>query len=121
VRRTVLAVLSLAALAAAVAAVAAVVSPDGRVGPDRRLLGNGRHLTPFGKQVRLGQFPTGGAVTPNGRWYWVVDAGRGVNDVKVVSVRSGRVVQTLQIPGASGGIAMDPAGDRVYVSGVADA
>src|SRR3954453_22324388 len=105
-------------LVAGAVAVAAITSDDGRIGPKKRLLNSGRKLTPFGKQVTLGQFPTGGALTPNGRWYWTVSTGRGANDVRIVSVRTGRVVQTIQIPGSSGGIAMDPSASRVYVSGV---
>jgi len=113
--------LALAALAAAGAAVAVAQSiDDGRIGPDRRLLNNGRHLQPFGALVKVGQFPTGAALTPNGRYYWTVSTGRGPDDVRIVSVRSGRVLQTLTLPGASGGIAMDPRRPLAYVSGVAD-
>ena len=70
--------------------------------------------------MRIGQFPTGGALTRNGRYYWTVSTGRGRNDVKIVSVRTGRVTQILTLPGASGGIAMDPTRDVAYVSGVHD-
>ncbi|MDQ1701198.1 MAG: hypothetical protein QOF57_450 [Frankiaceae bacterium] len=101
-------------------AVAQVTTDTGRIGPDKRLLDNGRRLSPFGKRVTVGQFPTGGALTRNGRYYWTVSTGRGENDVRIVSVRSGRVLQTLRLPGASGGIVMDPESDRAYVSGVHD-
>jgi DNA-binding beta-propeller fold protein YncE len=120
VRRLALVLLADAGLAAVAAGVHALTTQEGRIGPDKRLLNNGRRLTPHGHQVRLGQFPTGAAVTPDGRFLWAVDSGRGMNDVKIVSVRSGRVLQTLELPGASGGIAMDPSGRRVYVSGVAE-
>src|SRR3954452_16239157 len=93
---------------------------DGVIGPGRRLLGNGRLLTPYGKTAPLGNFPTGGRVTPNGRFLWTVSTGRGPNDVRIVSVRTGKVLQTLPLPGASGGIAMDPSKPLVYVSGVHD-
>jgi DNA-binding beta-propeller fold protein YncE len=114
--------LALAGIAAAggVAVAAGQVGGDGRIGPDQGLLNNGRHLQPFGALVRVGQFPTGGALTPDGRYYWTVSTGRGENDVRIVSVRSGRVLQTLRLPGASGGIAMDPRRPVAYVSGVAD-
>src|SRR3954447_3589841 len=92
---------------------------DGVIGPGRRLLGDGRLLTPYGKLSDLGNFPTGGRVTPNGRFLWTVSTGRGLNDVRIVSVRTGKVIQTLPIPGASGGIAMDPKRSLVYVSGIA--
>src|SRR6476469_652098 len=106
--------------AAAGLAIAQVVGDDGRIGPGQRLLNNGRRLTPYGKRVTVGQFPTGGALTRNGRYYWTVSTGRGENDVRIVSVRSVRVLQTLRLPGASGGIVMDPGSDRAYVSGVHD-
>ncbi|MDX6644064.1 MAG: hypothetical protein QOD76_2026, partial [Solirubrobacteraceae bacterium] len=64
-------------LAAAGAADAAATTPSGRIGPSQRLLGNGRHLTPQGQLVPLGNFPTGGALTPDGRFYWTVSTGRG--------------------------------------------
>jgi YVTN family beta-propeller protein len=92
----------------------------GRIGEALGLLNNGRQLHPFGHLAALGNFPTGGAVTPNGRFYWTVSTGRGANDIRIVSVRTGQVVQTLLLPGASGGIAMDTNHPLVYVSGVGD-
>ena len=88
-------------------AVARLAREDGRIGPDRRLLNNGRRLEPYGRLARLGQFPTAGRLTPDGRFLWTVSTGRGRNDARIVSVRSGKVVQVLPLPGASGGIAMD--------------
>jgi len=93
---------------------------DGRIGPDRSLLNNGRLLRPAGTMTDLGNFPTGGAVTPDGRWYWTVSTGRGRNDIRIVNVRTKEVVQVVPIPGASGGIAMDRSRPLVYVSGVSD-
>ena len=109
------------AIAAAVAgALAQSGGPPGSIGPALGIVNNGRHLQPFAQQmITLGNFPTGGALTPDGRFYWTVDTGRGANDVKIVSVASGRVTQTLTLPGASGGVAIDPSGALAYVSGVA--
>jgi DNA-binding beta-propeller fold protein YncE len=101
-------------------AIAAVAAPEGRIGPSMRLLGNGRHLTPQGRMTRVGNFPTGGALSIDGRFYWTVSTGRGFNDIRIVSVRTGRIVQIVPVPGASGGIAMDPTQRVAYVSGVAD-
>ena len=112
-----LVVLALAGIGVAIAAVAA---PNGRIGPSMRLLGNGRHLTPQGRMTRVGNFPTGGALSNDGRFYWTVSTGRGFNDIRIVSVRTGRIVQIVPVPGASGGIAMDPTQRVAYVSGVAD-
>ncbi|HEU4978475.1 MAG TPA: hypothetical protein VFT42_06235 [Solirubrobacteraceae bacterium] len=116
------AAIALAALAVGGGGAAALAQTagEGVIGPSLGILGNGRHLHPYGKLVGLGQFPTGGAITPNGRYLWTVSAGRGRNDVRIVSIRSGRVLQVLPIPGGSGGIAMDPTAPVAYVSGVHD-
>src|SRR5947209_3376727 len=107
-----------AVAAGGAAAIAQVGVQQGRISPQQALLNNGRHLRPFGRLSTLGQFPTGGRLTPNGRFFWTVSAGRGPNDVRIVSVRTGKVIQTLPLPGASGGIAMDPVDPLVYVSGI---
>jgi DNA-binding beta-propeller fold protein YncE len=116
-RKTSLAVVA-AAAAGALAAIA--LADSGVIGPQFGLLGNGRHLLPAGTTVQLGNFPTGGAVTPDGRFYWTVSTGRGRNDIRIVSIATARVVQVVPLPGASGGIAMDPRAPLAYVSGVAD-
>jgi len=107
------------ALVGAADAVGVDVSPDA-VGPGVKTTVDGRRLSPYGDQVGLGNFPTGGAATLDGRFYWTVSTGRGRNDVRIVEVATRKVVQTLPLPGASGGIAMDPSSARAYVSGVAD-
>ena len=72
--------LGLAVFVVAIAGVglAAVLDASriGRIGPRLRLTGNGRLLQPPGQLVTLGHFPTGGAVTPDGRFYWTVSTGR---------------------------------------------
>ena len=106
--------------AAAVSTAGGAATPTGVIGPSLGLLGNGRQLHPAGTLVPLGNFPTGGAVTPDGRFYWTVSTGRGKNDIRIVSVATAKVVQTVPLPGASGGIALDPRAPLAYVSGVAD-
>jgi DNA-binding beta-propeller fold protein YncE len=108
------------ALACAGLAVAVLGRNSGRIGPSLQITGNGRHLTPPGRLVNLGHFPTGGALTPDGRFYWTVSTGRALNDIRIVSVSRARVIQTLPLPGASGGIAIDGARSLAYVSGVPD-
>jgi YVTN family beta-propeller protein len=107
-----------AALAALAIVPAAHAADDGRIGPDLRIVNNGRHLMPFGRLAGVGNVPTGGALTPDGRFYWAVSAGSGLNDVRIVSVKTAKVVQTIPLPGASGGVVIDPAGKRAYVSGL---
>jgi DNA-binding beta-propeller fold protein YncE len=98
----------------------AAAADDGLIGPDLGITGNGRLLHPEGTLVDLGNFPTGGAVTPNGRFYWTISTGRGHNDIRIVSVKTKSVVQVVPLPGSSGGVAMDPSRPLAYVSGVSD-
>jgi hypothetical protein len=130
-------VLGLLAVAAAIA-IGQGDPTQGRIGPANRIQPSGRLLDPYGKLTKLGNHPGGGALTRNGRFLWAIDAGRGVNDIKIVEVepalrcrsgargrncrkrikkRTGRVVQTIRMPGASGGIAMSPDGRTAFVSG----
>lgn len=84
------------------------------------LLPDGRRLTPAGTQVPLGNLPTGGAVTADARFLWTVSAGFASNDVRIVDTAAHRVCQVLDVPGASGGIALDSAHRLAYVSGLAN-
>jgi DNA-binding beta-propeller fold protein YncE len=81
---------------------------------------SGRQLTPQGVQVALGNLPTGGAVTADGRFLWTVSAGFGSNDVRIVDTVDQRVCQVLDLPGASGGVALDSVNRLAYVSGLAN-
>jgi len=90
---------------------------EGEIGPSLGITANGRHLDPAGRLTAVGVFPTGSALTPDGRFLWVVDCGHSSDDVRVVEVASGSVVQTLPLPGCYGGIAMAPDGLHAYVSG----
>src|SRR3954451_22907572 len=81
------------------------------------LTSNGRALQPAGRLTTLGNFPSGGALTPDGRFYWAVDSGLGHNDVKIVDGATGAVTQSLLFPGAYGAIASAPDGHTAYVSG----
>jgi hypothetical protein len=105
----------LAGLLALVGVTTAIAQSDdaGRIGPDLKTTGNGHRLAPLGTQVGLGNFPTGGAVTRDGRYYWTVSTGRGPNDIRIVDIASGKVIQVLRVPGASGGIVADPSGSRM--------
>ena len=93
-------------------------SPRAEERQDTAQTGSGRKLEPVGRMTELGAFPTGGAVSPDGRFYWAVDAGRGANYVRIVHLDSGLVRQTLPLPGGYVGIAFAPDGRRAYVSGL---
>ena len=103
-------------------AIAAQIGDSGRIGPKLHTTANGRLLIAPGQFVTLGHFPTGGALTADGRFYWTVSTGRAQNDVRIVDValKHPRLIQTLPLPGASGGIAIDGKHGLAYVSGLAD-
>ncbi|MEA2439986.1 MAG: hypothetical protein QOH76_1410, partial [Thermoleophilaceae bacterium] len=134
-------VAALVALAAVTAIALAQSSDSGIIGPKNRIQPSGRQLHPTGKLTAVGNHPGGGALTTNGRFLWVLDAGRGVNDIRIIDAapelackagskgvtcrkraqkKVGRVVQTIPMPGVSGGIAMAPNGKTAYVSGLKD-
>jgi len=92
--------------------------PARRPSPATGLLPNGRQLAPAGTQVTLGNLPTGGALTADGRFLWTVSTGVGNNDVRIVDTVRHRVCQILPVPGASGGIALDSVHRLAYVSGL---
>src|SRR4051812_17048411 len=116
-----LAMLSIAGLAV-VGVALAVNAPGGRIGPKNHIQPTGRKLEPVGKMTRLGNFPTGGALTVDGRFLWTLSTGRGRNDIRIVRVspRGGKIVQLIRMPGLSGGIVMSRDGKRAYVSGLKD-
>jgi len=99
-------VTGVAVLALAATAITYAVTGEGQIGPALHETGNGRVLHPAGVLTEVGNFPTGGALTPDGKFYWAVSTGRGYNDIRIVDVRSNRLLQTVHLPGSSGGIAM---------------
>src|SRR6266508_1612046 len=74
------------------------------VGPKTRIQPTGRKLDPVGTMTKLGNFPTGGALTPDGRFLWTLSTGRGKNDIRIVRVRGrnrhgiGDIVQRIRMP-----------------------
>jgi DNA-binding beta-propeller fold protein YncE len=80
---------ALTAAVAATAAYAATQSGVGVIGPSTGIQPSGRDLHPAGHLTPLGNLPTGGALTPNGRFLWALSTGRGLNDVRIVQVASG--------------------------------
>jgi len=110
----------LAVLAAIFLVGSASAAPGpGEIGPAFGQTQNGRVLMPAGRLTTLGNFPTGGALSPDGRFYWAANSGHGRNSVSVVEVATGAVTQTLSLPGAYVGVAFAPDGRTAYVSGAA--
>jgi YVTN family beta-propeller protein len=110
---------ALVSLALAGAALAGTFR-EGRIGPDNRIQPSGRQLDPAGRLTKLGNLPAGAALTPDGRFLWTLSAGRGHNDIRIVDVGSGKVIQTIPMPGLSGGVAITADGRSAYVSGLPD-
>jgi len=108
------------------AAEAVVSGGTGVIGPVNQIQPTGRQLHPTGKLVELGNFPTGGALTPDGRFLWTLSTGYGRNDIRIVKVGlnrghgTSRIVQNILMPGLDGGIAIAPSGRTAYVSGLAE-
>ncbi len=106
----------------------AVISSAGNgvIGPVNMIQPTGRQLQPAGTLVALGNFPSGGALTPNGRFLWTISSGRGRNDIRIVALGAahghgtGRVIQNILMPGVDGGVAIAPDGRTAYVSGIPD-
>jgi YVTN family beta-propeller protein len=109
--------LTIAAIVVAGGFALADTKQTGEIGPALGITANGHALHPIGRLTPVGNFPTGSALTPNGRFLWVVDAGHGSDDVRVIDVATGAAVQTLPLPGSYGGIAFAADGRRAYVSG----
>ncbi len=53
---------------------------------------------PLGRLTTVGDFPTGGRLSPDGLYYWSVAAGHGYDEVQIVSVATGDVIQILPLP-----------------------
>ncbi len=77
----------------------------------------GRPLYTIGRTTAVGNFPTGGQLSPDGKYFWSISSGHGQNDVQIVSVATGAVTQVLPLPGAFGQVAFNPSGTVAYVSG----
>ena len=95
-------------------------APREQVGPlpgGGFILNSGWRLTPAGKQVPLGTFPMSTAVSPDGRYLLVLNAGYQPPSIAVLEAATGR--ETGRTPVSDGwlGLTFSPKGDRVYVGG----
>jgi DNA-binding beta-propeller fold protein YncE len=81
--------IALAIVLGATVAYAATQPGVGVIGPATGIQPSGRHLEPQGRLTPLGNLPTGGALTTNGRFLWALSTGRGPNDVRIVQVAKG--------------------------------
>lgn len=87
------------------------------------VLPDGRFLTPYGSQVEVGDLPLGMVESPDGTVVAVANSGAGTQTVSIVSVATGRVVQTLEPKSPKGknemyaGLAFSPDGGLLFVAG----
>ncbi|WP_284036767.1 bifunctional YncE family protein/alkaline phosphatase family protein [Neobacillus sp. 114] len=80
---------------------------------------NGWHLTPAGKQVNLGNFPIGGALSPDGKYIVVSNAGIGTQSLQVVDTEKKEVIQTISYDWPEAlyiGVVFSPDGKKMYAS-----
>ncbi|QQE78214.1 bifunctional YncE family protein/alkaline phosphatase family protein [Alicyclobacillus sp. SO9] len=76
-------------------------------------------LTPAGKQLTLGDFPMGAAVSPNHKYMVVSNDGDGTQSLQVVDIATRKVVQTIPYYSPKAlylGVAFSPDGKKLYAS-----
>ena len=81
------------------------------------ILPNGRRITPAGRQVTLGNFPLGEALSLDGSYLFVLNNGAGKQSIQVVQTATGNVMQTVPVPTAFNGVVVSPDGQRVFAAG----
>ncbi|MCM3569930.1 bifunctional YncE family protein/alkaline phosphatase family protein [Neobacillus mesonae] len=92
------------------------------VGPktdDTAVTPHGWEVTPAGTQVTLGDFPMGGALSPDHRYLIVSNDGQGEQSLQVVDLNTQKVVQTIPYKSPESlylGVAFSPDGKTVYAS-----
>ncbi|MBO0878159.1 MAG: bifunctional YncE family protein/alkaline phosphatase family protein, partial [Pseudonocardia sp.] len=77
-------------------------------------------VTPAGRQSPLGDLPLASALSPDGRYLAVSNAGEGVQSLQLVDTASGAVVHTARYPAPAAvfvGLAFAPDGRTLYASG----
>lgn len=112
-------VLAASALAAEPAARARRSRNSNTPGPSfggRVLLPNGWKLSPAGRQVAVGDFPLGLAVSPDGRFAAVTHSGSHGKGIDVVDLVSGQLVQSVPVSDPWLGIGFAAGGHRLAVS-----
>ena len=85
------------------------------------ILPNGWTLTPAGEQVPLSTLPMALELSRDHRYALALNAGYLRPSVSVVDLETRRVVDSANLPDAWLGMTLNPAGDKLYVSGGARA
>jgi DNA-binding beta-propeller fold protein YncE len=105
------------AAAAPVAAVTAAATAAAARPPAGARLPTGVLLDPAGRSSDLGNMPLSMVLAPEGDRVVVLLAGWREQGLQVVEVRTGRVLQTLELPAAFLGMAFAADGHTLYVAG----
>ena len=113
--------IGLAALLVIVAAVL-ISQPAPRVQPGTQpdnstLLVSGWKITPAGKQVAVDTLPMSTVLSPDGKYLLVLNGGYNPPSVSVIDVAAGTELERTRVKDAWLGLAINRAGNRVYVGG----
>ncbi|MBM7646635.1 YVTN family beta-propeller protein [Scopulibacillus daqui] len=76
-------------------------------------------LTPAGKQIKLGDFPMGGALSPDSHYLVVSNDGQGTQSLQVIDTKTNKVVQTVPYSSPEAlylGASFSPDGKKLYAS-----
>src|SRR5947209_5105013 len=95
-------------------------APREQVGPlpgGGFLLNSGWTIRPVGDQVALDTLPMSSAVSNNGKYLLVINAGYNPPSVSVIDIAQKREVGRTPLPDAWLGLAVSPRGNSVYVGG----
>ena len=99
---------------------AAVRGPGDRVGPladGGFLLNSGWAIRPAGEQVPVDTFPISTALSANGKWLLVLNAGYNPPSVSVIEIANRREIGRTPLPDAWLGLTIAQDRDDVYVGG----
>lgn len=99
-------------LAAKPAAILPGLQRDGAV-----LLPNQWSLRPAGKQIPVGDFPVNIALHPGGTFAAVLHSGYSQHEVRILDLKTGRLVSQATLDESFYGLAWSPDGRKLYASG----
>jgi len=85
------------------------------------ILPNGWPITPLGKQIPVSTLPLAVELTPDDKYALVLNAGFLQPSISVIDLAAEDEVQRLNLPDAWLGLALNKAGDKVFVGGGARA
>jgi YVTN family beta-propeller protein len=109
-----------AALIALTLTVSSQIEGPRLVGPDSRgavRLVTGATLRPAGRQIPLDTFPMASALSPDGRFLLVLNAGYNPPSISVIDTKSEKELSRTRLDDAWLGIAISPNGRSVYAGG----